>query len=194
MNSIKFVTSKIPEYGEYVFDIVPEIDGRNLVDSIAAVERAAGESKTGTHGGLIPSWFRYGPLVDYYLGNGEPNGLHIDGKPAILGCDCGEVGCRPFYVRITVSRNAVTWSEFGTLGDRSEIFSGFGPFQFDRVAYEKAIVEALETIERENAIPPELPLDSQESADSAGVLNAPTKGIDGRGKRHLARFFKRDRT
>ena len=92
-----------------VVQVVPVIDGRSLVDLAAAHEAGAGYEPSGGYGGLVPSYFRFGDLVRYYLGQQEP---WVDKPLAVLACDCGELGCWPLQCRVIVDDEHVTWRGF----------------------------------------------------------------------------------
>ncbi|NGM50428.1 hypothetical protein G5B46_12485 [Caulobacter sp. 602-2] len=118
--------------------VVPWIDGVSLIDFVAAFEREQGFDKLSSEerGGLIPEYFRFGPLDRHYLGRGDwPTG---DDGTVLLGCQCGEWACDPFYARIEVEGDVVRWSAFGRYaGD--EGYAGLAPIAFARDAYEEAL-------------------------------------------------------
>jgi hypothetical protein len=47
--------------------VVPVVDHDDLTDLVADYEVAQGHEPSGGYGGIVPAWFRYGPLVSYYL-------------------------------------------------------------------------------------------------------------------------------
>jgi len=117
-------------------DDIPEvrvlIDGRDLVDLVRQVEApwAAADGApqlAGRYSGLWPGAWRELP---------ERDGC---GRVAVLACECGEVGCWPLHVRITVSVSTVTWSGFAQPHRPAWRYDGLGPFVFDRAAYERAV-------------------------------------------------------
>lgn len=57
------------------------------------------------------------------------------GKAALLGCDCGDIGCWLFQVRAQLQPDVVAWSDFGQF-HRPEWRLDLGPFVFDRRQYE----------------------------------------------------------
>lgn len=108
------------------------IDGRDLVDLAREVEApwAAADGQpeiAGGYSGLWPSAWRDLP------------GQDGTGGPAVLACECGDVGCWPLHVRITVSEATVTWSEFAQPCRPQWRYDALGPFVFDRATYERAL-------------------------------------------------------
>lgn len=58
----------------------------------------------GAYGGLVPAFYRYGPLDEHFLGKENPG---LGPKTAVLGCQCGDVGCWPLMARMTTTGNVV---------------------------------------------------------------------------------------
>lgn len=140
MNSIEFlVRPKTNLSDSDVLEIVPLIDGANLVDLVAQFETEREFDVAGEYGGLVPQWFNYGPLLDYYLGGAGHGYWGEIGKIALLGCQCGEVGCWPFYARVDMSASSVTWTDFEQPHRMKQDYSQFGPYSFDRSEYERAV-------------------------------------------------------
>lgn len=120
------------------------INGRSLVDAAREVELpfAAGEGRprlAGKYVGLpleailFPSRRLLGEPETYYDTD------YLDGKLAVLGCGCGEVGCWPLRVRISVTEDRVTWGGFEQPHRRRWDHGALGPFVFDRGEYEAAL-------------------------------------------------------
>ncbi|MFB7075888.1 hypothetical protein, partial [Streptomyces sp. NPDC056290] len=81
--------------------IVPHVDGTPLTALVDAYENAAGMRPAGdAYGGLIPEFFRFGPMQDHFLG--VSTGA-MGPKTPFLGCECGEWGCWPLMARITAT-------------------------------------------------------------------------------------------
>jgi hypothetical protein len=121
-----------PRPGGDVPEVRVLIDGRDLVELVRAVEApwaaADGQSQlAGSYSGLWPAAWRELP---------EQDG---SGRAAVLACECGEVGCWPLHVRITMSEFTVTWSEFAQPCRPEWRHEGLGPFVFERTAYERAV-------------------------------------------------------
>ena len=125
-----------------LFALVPEIGGRRLIDLVAAYETARGYAPSGGYGGIVPAHFNFGPLDEYYLGTAAHQWPR-PGAAWVLGCECGEVGCWPLTTQITVSDDTVTWSGFSQPHRTDWDYTGFGPFEFDRTEYERAVASAV---------------------------------------------------
>lgn len=117
------------------------VNGRNLVDILREVELpfATREGKpdlAGSYVGLppeeifLPSLRLLGEPATYYD--------YFDGKIAVLGCVCGEVGCWPFLVRITIRDDVVLWSDFEQ-PHRAWRYDEMRPFVFDLAQYLSAL-------------------------------------------------------
>ena len=123
-----------------VAQVIPVIDGRPLVERVAAFEEARGYDPPGGYGGLVPSFFRFGDLARYFLGQQEP---WTDKAVAVLACDCGELGCWPLQTHISVSDETVSWQDFGQPHRPERDYADFGPFTFERRAYEAAVQQMI---------------------------------------------------
>ena len=110
------------------------VNGRPLAEHAGDVERAFDASLAGAYGGLAP--FAAGS-IHHYLGRPRATWF-ADGDTVLLGCDCGEWGCWPLTAKVVVMHASVRWSGFRT-GHRDWDLSGLGPFEFERVAYERAL-------------------------------------------------------
>ncbi len=118
-------------------EVVPIVDGRELTDIVHEFEHEHGmEKRAASYGGLIPSFFKFGPLDRHFLGglqSAQPR------KVPLLGCNCGEWGCWPLMARITLAGGNVTWSEFEQPYRKERDYRGLGPFMFDAAQYEDAL-------------------------------------------------------
>jgi hypothetical protein len=120
--------------------ITPSVNGISLIEMVSAFEREEGFDPIGGYGGLIPRWFKYGRLDNYFLGDFEPNSYFAKmGCAYLLGCDCGDVGCWPLTARIETGGESVKWSSFRQPHCPERDYSGFGPFVFDADQYKKAV-------------------------------------------------------
>ncbi|SDC63749.1 hypothetical protein [Nocardioides lianchengensis] len=126
--------------------LVPVIDGRSLVDLIAAYEARRGYEPSGGYGGIVPAHFRFGDLGRYYEAR-EQRQWPRPGHAWVLGCDCGEVGCWPLTTRVTVAGSDVTWSHFSQDRRPSWDYEGFGPFTFDRQEYASVVARAAAAVD-----------------------------------------------
>jgi hypothetical protein len=83
--------------------IIPCIDGVLLPSLVEKFELHHGMTDpAGGYGGLIPEYFRYGPIAKYFLGeSADPLFSSRPERIYLLGCQCGEVGCWPRTARVT---------------------------------------------------------------------------------------------
>lgn len=127
--------------------LTPVVNGTLLTELIAEFETRQGYSPAGGYAGLVPAHFRFGDLVQYFLG--QNNGQWPQpGYAWLLGCDCGEVGCWPLEARIITGSDKVTWTDFAQPHRRSRDYQGFGDYVFGRPAYERAVREAVASLGR----------------------------------------------
>ncbi|WP_348649120.1 hypothetical protein [Rhizobium sp. WYCCWR 11152] len=131
---------KFENKDEETVAIVPCVDGVGLDQLVADFERAAGYSDpAGGYGGLIPSFYRFGPLSSYFLGREEPVQGGGQGEIYVLSCECGEVGCWPLVAYVRLHQNKVTWDGFSQPHRPRRNYESFGPFEFERQQYEQVI-------------------------------------------------------
>ncbi|MEU4087752.1 hypothetical protein [Streptomyces aureus] len=134
-HKIRFECRRYDDHGS--LEVVPYIDGSPLTDLIDRFETGAGMHPAGdAYGGLVPQFFRFGPMEDHFLGRSAGT---AGPKSPLLGCNCGEWGCWPLMADITVTSALVTWDSFEQPHRRERDYSGFGPFQFDRPQYDGAL-------------------------------------------------------
>src|SRR5918994_3771974 len=122
MNEIRFLVRPRDDLG--VHEVVPRVDGELLTEVVEAFERAAGMDPPGGYGGLIPAFFRFGPLDEHF--HGRRAGADSPATP-VLGCDCGEWGCWPFMAHIDVTDTTVTWAAFTQPHRPTRDYTGLGP-------------------------------------------------------------------
>ena len=104
----------------------------------------------GGYAGLVIEFFKYPPLSQYYMVEGDEDGYwKSEGGIYLLGCECGEVGCWPLIARVTSTANTVTWDGFKQPHRAERDYSKFGPFIFDAEQYQSAIADAERAISRE---------------------------------------------
>ncbi|MFD0740740.1 hypothetical protein ACFQ1L_01260 [Phytohabitans flavus] len=120
-----------------VHEVVPAVDGALLTDLVDVFELAAGMQPAGAaYGGLIPAFFRFGPLDKHFHGRSTST---MGPKTPLLGCECGEWGCWPLTARIAVTERSVTWDAFEQPHRPTRDYAGFGPFRFERRRYDAAL-------------------------------------------------------
>jgi hypothetical protein len=97
---------QIAEIDGGALSLMPCIDGTPLTTLISEFETSNGHTDpAGGYGGLIPSYFNYGPLTPYFCGpTGGQGGGDNDKEIYVLGCVCGEVGCWPLMTSVTPLR------------------------------------------------------------------------------------------
>jgi hypothetical protein len=120
--------------------IMPCVDGVPLAALVTAYEEQNGFQPFGGYGGLIPEYFRYGPLDKYFLGQTSASGFwaEIEGV-YLLGCRCGEVGCWPLRGKIELAGSDVIWRDFQQPHRPQRDYSRFGPFVFVWTDYERVL-------------------------------------------------------
>ncbi|MCX4775443.1 hypothetical protein [Streptomyces sp. NBC_01264] len=134
-NEIRFDCNPRGDGGPLV--VVPHIDGAPLTGLIDGFEISAKMEPAGdAYGGLIPAFFRFGPMQDHFLGRSTSA---MGPKTPVLGCECGEWGCWPLMARITATANLVTWDAFEQPHRETRDYMPFGPFRFDRHQYDDAL-------------------------------------------------------
>ncbi|MFD5326900.1 hypothetical protein [Streptomyces sp. NPDC127092] len=118
--------------------VVPYIDGVPLTALIDTFEIAAEMQPAGdVYGGLIPEFFRFGPMKEHFFGR-STNAMGP--KTPVLGCECGEWGCWPLMADITTTADFVVWDAFEQPHRQTREYTAFGPFQFDRGQYDAALL------------------------------------------------------
>ena len=136
VNDIAFAIEPLDDGRQSVRSVLPVVDGVSLADLVEEFERSWGYEPAGGYGGLVPEFYSFGPLDDYYLGGGEYRG---GPRRPLLGCSCGEWGCWPLMVTIEASEGVVRWRDLAQPHREERDYAGLGPFQFDRVDYERAV-------------------------------------------------------
>ena len=122
------------------------VNGKSLVDLVHEVELPQMIAEGRPPERLEPGHYWpccYSGVVRSLMGQDDCG----DGKSELLTCICGDFGCWPISVRITVEAETVTWSEFenyhrsGSGESRAWSYKSLGPFTFDRVKYEKQLAK-----------------------------------------------------
>jgi hypothetical protein len=123
-------------------ELLPCVDDVSLVDLISGYEHAAGFDVPGAYAGLVLDRFNFGDPTAYLLGRPDSAYWTKVGVIALLGCDCGEVGCWPLQARVLVDDDHVTWLGFSQPFRPQRDYGSFGPLTFRRSQYERAIRDA----------------------------------------------------
>ena len=127
-------------------ELLAFVDDVSLVDLVAGYEHAAGFDVPGAYAGLVLDHFRFGDLTGYLLGQPESGYWKLRPVIALLGCDCGEVGCWPLEARVLVENDLVIWRGFEQPFRPRRDYGSFGPFTFRRSQYERAVRDVAERI------------------------------------------------
>jgi hypothetical protein len=117
--------------------VIPAVDGRDLVDLVRTFESSQGFDVPGDYDRPIIDHFVFADLSSYLTGPSD--GWPGDGKVALLGCSCGEVGCWPLLARVRVIDDQVVWDSFTQPHRQARDYSGFGPFIFEHSQYRSAL-------------------------------------------------------
>jgi hypothetical protein len=125
--------------------VVPTIDGIRLTDIVHNYERTMGYLPADAYGGLIPSWFNFGPLDHHYEGRG-----FCAPQAVVLGCECGEWGCWPLLASVTAHAGSVTWSEFSQSHRPGWDYEAMGTFRFDRPQFDSAVQDLIRRLPNAN--------------------------------------------
>jgi hypothetical protein len=121
-----------------VHEVVPVVDGELLTGLVDEFEMAEGmQPAGGAYSGLIPAFFRFGPLDEHFHGR-STNAMGP--KTALLGCACGEWGCWPLMARIVVTKGWVTWDAFEQPHRPGRDYGSLGPYRFPRRQYDAALM------------------------------------------------------
>jgi hypothetical protein len=145
VDTIRFEIGKREDPADGLVDAVNVfVNGRNLVDVLREVELPfrAREGKPD-----LASRYVGLPPEEIFLPSprllGEPTTYYdhdsVEGKIAVLGCGCGDVGCWPFRVKITLREDVVIWDGFEQPHRRAWRYDEMRPFVFDRAQYLSAL-------------------------------------------------------
>jgi hypothetical protein len=136
---VRFDVRQWPDGSGSARELLPQVDTFSLVDLVSCYERAAGFDVPGAYAGVVLDHFNFGDLTAYLTG--RPDSAYWADKDAIalLGCDCGEVGCWPLEAQVLVDDDLVTWRGFTQPFRPKRDYGTFGPFVFRRSQYERAV-------------------------------------------------------
>lgn len=121
------------------------VDDEPLIELVRRCElpSARADGQDGLAGKYRPLWgYRFDS--DLFFGSPSDPELRRPDGVVLMGCDCGVVGCWPLECRLRVEGDAITWEGFRQPFRPGWDHSGFGPFVFDRVAYEGEVARAAE--------------------------------------------------
>ena len=137
-NQVGFEIRRWEESGR---ELVPLVDGVSLADLVSGFEYATGYQPACGYAGLVLDHSNFGDLGNYL--HGEADSPYWRDTVALLGCNCGEVGCWPLQARIQVAPDFVTWTAFTQPHRADRDYSDFGPFTFRRTQYDEAVQACL---------------------------------------------------
>ena len=140
-----FLVGPLDDRHPGVLAVTPAVDGTPLTKLVAEFEKSQGFDPANGYAGIVPTWFNYGSLDRYLLGQSDGDGYWSKlGGVYLLGCECGEVGCWPLMCKISTSSEDVTWERFRQPHRAVRDYSDFGPFVFDLAQYRNALTELLD--------------------------------------------------
>ena len=124
--------------------LTPFVDGRSFVELVTEYEESYGWEDAGIHEGLVLGREQFQDLPQYLL-HGQSLELFGDHGTVLLGCTCGNIDDGPFFGKVLLADNQVTWLAFkNPMAEGLDWdYSGLGPFVFDRGQYERAITDAI---------------------------------------------------
>jgi hypothetical protein len=141
-DSLSFSCGVFDEKYPQVLAITPFVNDVSLSQLVSEFEKARGYEPAGGYNGIVPKWFKYGPLEKYFLGEHDPDSYWAKlGAEYILGCECGEVGCWPLECRIKIQSEDVIWHRFRQPHRSARDYSQFGPFVFAGAQYRDALTK-----------------------------------------------------
>ena len=150
MNKVEFRITKATEQSRELAVAVVLVDGVDLKLRVQEAEErfAAAEGNATLAGQYRGLWVNYvAPPSRHFLGTPSHPVYQVGQKTQILECECGEPGCWPLLCRISLTKERVLWSDFEQPHRNGESqnplwdYSGFGPFEFEREAYEAALAQ-----------------------------------------------------
>ncbi len=141
MNQFSFLVEDAAKVGRGGKMVMPVVDGLSLAHLVRSFEQAQGWTTASSYEALILSCYTYGAMDEHFLGLGRT--VDHTGRTTLLVCGCGIMTCWPLTARITSSPDTVTWNNFAQPHRPAWDFSGFGPFVFDREAYDESLLELL---------------------------------------------------
>lgn len=135
--TFKIVTRWVPSPPGADVEVVEFlVGGRNLIELVAAaeVDVGASEDAAGNYVGVPRREFDW----QRHLLSDDPDPWEDGPGTRLLGCECFEPGCWPFYGQISVDDTSIYWHDFAN-GHRPWTYATLGPFRFDRAAYEEEV-------------------------------------------------------
>jgi hypothetical protein len=133
------------DFPDGLLQIKIEVNGVELPELVRDAELPSAQADeeadvAGNYIGLVAGYMRVDLAGQFLGGQGTPMFEDSEGRTALLGCGCGEVGCSPLMARIRVTDDTVTWEDFEQPTRPEWNYDDFGPFIFDRSQYERALM------------------------------------------------------
>jgi hypothetical protein len=142
MNTIQFKVEKSQELEHHVLNIY--LNNVNLIEFIKQYEVQFEPKIAGGYEGLNTNYLDN--LYEHLYGNLDENDLfNYNGKTQVLGCNCGESGCWPLLVKITVNDETIVWSDFEQPHRSEDSAGGYWDYsnlkqlEFDKKDYEEQL-------------------------------------------------------
>jgi hypothetical protein len=129
-------------------ELLPYVDNVSLVDLVSGYEHASDFRVPGKYAGLVIDHFKFGDLTAYLMGEPQSDYWANRDVIALLGCDCGEIGCWPLEAQVIVDDSLVTWRGFAQPHRPTRDYGTFGPFAFRRNQYERAVRDVTDNASR----------------------------------------------
>ncbi|WP_226931010.1 hypothetical protein [Parafrankia sp. CH37] len=148
ISEVRFHVRPWGEGPESARELLPYVDDVSLVDLVSDFEHATGHDVPGAYAGIILDFFNFGDLASYLTGRPDSPYWAKRGVVALLGCDCGEVGCWPLEAHVVTDGDLVTWRGFIQPYRPGRDYEGFGPFVFHQHQYQRAVREAVTATSR----------------------------------------------
>jgi hypothetical protein len=133
------------------------VNGRDLRAVVGELERtsAAAEGNAGP-AGAYHYLSRYHFPAGLFEGCPDDPDLRYEGRVALMGCDCGEVGCWPFLASITHETGGVRWSGFRQPFRPGWDYDALGSLRFDGADYNAEVARAQDRFREVARLPEEL--------------------------------------
>lgn len=150
MDTFKIRTIPVPGEDEVFWSVDIFVNGRLFLDQVREWEQPFADAEG--HPGLAGSYAPILPWQDFvdafandFQGKSgyasESGGLWV----ALFECECLTPGCWPLMVDLIVEPERIIWQQFmqphrrGRYGKPAWDYTGFGPFIFERAAFEAEI-------------------------------------------------------
>jgi hypothetical protein len=133
------------------------VNGRDLRSVVCELE-ATTAATSGSAGPAGAYQYLSGYRFPTGLFEGRPQDADLlrEDRVALMGCDCGDVGCWPFLASITQETDVVQWSEFRQPFRPGWTYDGLGSPRFDAEDYFREVAHAQTRFREVARLPDEL--------------------------------------